>query len=731
MDVVNKLEQRKFLIASIVLLIAFGTLIIASWRTLYAMDPFWHLQMARDWIENGLSPWVDHYSYTYNGHEITNPPIIFQGLLYFMTSLFGLEDGFRVFRLFSYAMTMGAVLLLLRQIKASALVYALVIPMLVLLLPMRVVVRPELLSYTFSVVALALYFRAGDRINARILVYMILLMWAWSFYHSSVVGYVIFFGYFLDCAVAQWKSGEPMGVWVKWFGWGVLILAVGFLNPSFSHPLIEAMIFPAEWKILIKEYWVLKVNFQAAVGTNVLIVVALLTPVIALKQRRFGYVVVWAVLAYSAIMMRRMVTPAGIVIVLLAAQLLVSGNYLQQIQPAGERKRVKLMWFVLVVAIGVTVYTNIRGAQFFLKENQLQLRRYPAAIADYMQQHELNGRIFNEYAAGGYLIYRLAHNNKVYIDGRTQILYPLSHMEKYESLLKSRDPKPLREELDKYAVDYILVLHRQSRHDLVDGVGDFGLEFMDATYVLYKREPSNFSLHGKLLTRPECWHPGMSQDLVIERKKMNETLPEYSGLFPFSDLVVGYTEAEDGKAYIHAAFDGQTWFDEMRRFAGYRFLELGEYDLVVSLLGGVQIRKPRDYLAPALAMLKAGEYGTADQIITEFSITKWPKLDPDDMFIYFKLYQTLGQYRGLTAIEREHLSIVKAQLVENGYSGFEPEHELDERSFCPISGDDSGHQELSSESADTRDTLITTYRPRVSGLRPTAGISRAEQLPVR
>ena len=222
MNWITQIERRKLMVVGGVILIAFSALIVTSLRSPVALDPFWHLQMGKDWIENGLSPWVDHYSYTYQGHAITNPPVIFQALLYFTTSQFGLETGFKVLRFGCFLLTLCATLLLLRQIRAPAILYALIVPMIVFLLEMRAMVRPELLSYTLSIIALMLYIRARNTISANNLIPMVALMWFWSFYHSSVVGYIIFFGFFLDCAVAQFESKAPKSIWVKWLTWGCI-----------------------------------------------------------------------------------------------------------------------------------------------------------------------------------------------------------------------------------------------------------------------------------------------------------------------------------------------------------------------------------------------------------------------------------------------------------------------------------------------------------------------------
>jgi hypothetical protein len=377
-----------------------------------------------------------------------------------------------------------------------------------------------------------------------------------------------------------------------------------------------------------------------------------------------------------------MVTPSGIVVVMMAAHLLIEGKYFQRLNQVNNKHLRRAFWLITAALIGVTLYSNVERARYFMRENQAFLGRYPTAMADYMRQQHKSGRIFNDYGMGGYLIYRLAPQNQVYIDGRTQILYPLEHMQRYEEVSKTRDVKLLRGELNKYSIDQIIWKYTQFRHDLVQEAGGFGLDFLDARLVLYTRGSANFSLLGKLLAKPECWRPDMLEQLNFERKKMDEILPEYSALFPFADLVVGYSNVEDGKAFFDENIDGDKWFDEMRRFAGYRFLETGEYDLVVNLLGGVELIKPKDYLASALAKLNTGDVELASRILEDFSNAKWLSLKPGEIFIQYKLYQLLAMQRDLSLKERENTEALKVKLLEIGYPDLDPENVIEVASFC-------------------------------------------------
>lgn len=679
------MERKRFLIVGIILLISLSTLVVASLRGIISLDVYWHLQMGKDWLENGLSPWLDHYSFTYYNHSITNPPFAFQAIIHVLASNLGVTTGLQVFRFACSLMTLGASVILLRQMKVPAIIYAVVIPMIVLLLQMRLIARPELISYTFSIIALILYFKARNRISTRNLIPIVLLMLVWSTYHSSIVGYIIFFGFFLDCALAQIKSRAPALVWVKWLAWGGAVLAVGFMNPSFSHPIVQATMFPSEWKIWITEYLPSAPFVRSTAGVYVLLLLAILTPVMAYQQRKFGLLIIWAVLFYSAVTMHRMLTPAGIVIVMLAAHLLVTNKWFNRLSSdSNGRKSTPIVVAMLLLGV-VILHSNIGQARNSIKQNRELIYRYPSAMTAYMSERSMSGRVFNEYNIGGYLIYRLTPEVQVYIDGRTEILYPLSHMEKYERLRGAKRSALLREEVDEYAINLIVLEYSQPTNDLIQELGGFGLDFMDTTYALYTRETPNFPLHGILLSSAECWRSDMLNALKAERQLMEEILPSYSGLFPFSDFIIGYANAEDGKAFFDASIDEREWPDEMRKFAGFRFLEMELYEVVPFLLGGVQSIRPNDFFASAFAKIQSEDYEVASQILVDYSNIEWLDIKSEEKIFYYKLLRLLESKRDLKFTEQKRVDELHEQLLSIGFTDFELNQELNFASLCRAS----------------------------------------------
>jgi hypothetical protein len=60
-------------------------------------------------------------------------------------------------------------------------------------------------------------------------------------------------------------------------------------------------------------------------------------------------------------------------------------------------------------------------------------REMPVAAADFIQRHDLRGRLFNEFADGGYLIQRLHPRMKVFVDSRPDV-YGDDFLRKYSAI---------------------------------------------------------------------------------------------------------------------------------------------------------------------------------------------------------------------------------------------------------------------------------------------------------
>jgi hypothetical protein len=79
-------------------------------------------------LGSGLSPRIDHYSYTYEGQPIGSLPYLFQVLLAFFVSFFGDPEGFQLIRFFAFMLLLAALYGFYREVKAPWQIIAVTLP---------------------------------------------------------------------------------------------------------------------------------------------------------------------------------------------------------------------------------------------------------------------------------------------------------------------------------------------------------------------------------------------------------------------------------------------------------------------------------------------------------------------------------------------------------------------------------------------------------------------------
>ena len=677
----EQLEQRKALLVGGVVAICVVALLVTARRFNMTLDIYWHIRTGVDWLTLGLSPWQDHYSFTFDGKRIGGQPYMFQAIVGSLVSAFGAQTGLELFRMFSFLATFGLVFLFLRKLKASTAVYLLALPTLTLLLQQRSVTRPELISYSLIVLAVMLYHRARIRMTASTMLPIVLLIGVWTNYHNAVLAYVIFFGLFVDTAIRFLRERAGSGDWLKWAGWGLAVVAVGALKPGFRHPILSYFYFSPEWKSLILEYSPLSAKLAvtsavADLGIYVVGLMAAATLLMVAFRRQYGLLVTCCLLVYFAIDMSRLVTPNGIAMLCFFAWMASEPDTI-----SGLRRLPR--W--ATVAVGVTalgffaacMYSVVWSAHQNMVMNRTYTTGFPKDVTDYMIDNGISGRIFNEYEHGGYLIYRLAPDSRVYIDGRTNILYPLAHTKRY---LDARlAPDVLAEEIDKYDIDLALLNNNKRSFSLIQDTNRLSLDFLGFEHSLFRSDNPNFPLLGMLLARPACWSAEMVPELLAEREKATRILPERSLAFDFFDLLADYSVAADQREYISGIDDFTDWNEYMFRFFGYRALALGLNDRAWELLNRIRPPEFADFLAGALSMANKGDWRSAELALDNLTRIKWPIVRQYELRIMHQLLEQIRAKAQLEVFDEDYVDGLAQQFQDAGASSKLP----DVRSFCP------------------------------------------------
>lgn len=634
----EKLEHRKRFIVVALTLIAVTTVTVTAMRTMVAYDTWWHLQMGKDWIENGLSPWVDHYSYTFNGSEIQNPPFIFQALLYKLVDFFGEFGGFLAIKLSAFLLTFSLMLTWLNRLKAPALAYCLIIPMLAFLLELRSTVRPELLSYPLIIVAMLLYERARGQISFKTMWPIILLVLFWTNYHSSIFAYVIFFGLFLDAGVRMLQSRSTPREWVGWATWGFLLVAIGFVNLQGSHAVLDTLLFPSEWKQHIQEFGS-PVLYKALPAAYALVVVAILTSLTLIRQRKFGYLVITLVVCYSGMTMSRLVTPGGVILLCIFSHAIsdaMLGIRLQTMSTSSS-KSIALISLVLFL----TPLTNsVLLARELIDENRRSILLYPYNMIEHIENGEKMDRVLNSYELGGFLVHRFPFETKVYIDGRTGILYPLEHYER--SLQVGTFVADLKSDVALYDIDAV-ILRADSRVAALMNEAGFMLDYPDNIYALYRRNAGKFKQAGILWAHPSCWDNNIADTLKSEWLDGWLDLPPASPILPLAMTALNFDSFDDPDEFFDGMEPNSKSTDATQRFLGYRAIEAHRFDLALDQFGDIAQKTITDYLATTLVYLKMGRLNDAESELEYISSNHWELANANDLRILRELLLSLSQ----------------------------------------------------------------------------------------
>ncbi|OUS10664.1 hypothetical protein A9Q89_10645 [Gammaproteobacteria bacterium 53_120_T64] len=642
------IEAKRAFIIGTVLLLCFVIVAATSLRHPTDYDGYWHLQMGKDWVENGLSPYQDHYSFTYKGEAISSPPVLFQAALYTLVKWFGEFSGLITFKLLASLLTLGCMWGWLKQIKAPALVYCLIFPMLTVLIQLRAQVRPELISYALSIIALILYQRAHLKLSIRAIAPIALLLLFWANYHTPILGYVIFFGLFVDIGLKLIKEKASIKTWLVWASWGVLLIAIGFLTPSMAHPVYGILILSDAWKTITDEFQSPMV-YNGIASVYVLVLIAMTTLVMALRQGKFGYLVCSGVMLYAGLTMARMVTPAGIIFLGMFAHLIRETKIQGTLQSSQYRPSSVILLLSLTIFL-IPMLESIRLVRSMLHENQTITNLFPEHLVTYMLDNNKSGRIFNEVDMGGFLIYRLSPNNQVYIDTRTNILYPLEHVRTW--VRAKTDSESLKTELQKYKIDLAIMDSTVRDAQLMLIADELKLDFVDERYALYSRKSPNFPATGQLWAKPYCWEADQSPRLSQEWQIAQAILPQSSPVMQLLELTTWYATADDPKDWLSKFGGGVPLTDASMRFVGYQALNNGFYKLAAALFSSIYNAERKDYLAFALALLRNEQTGEAEVALDRATKLPEHRYDTTDYIIMQGLLSEIKTRRPLQHIDQ-------------------------------------------------------------------------------
>jgi hypothetical protein len=415
-----------------VIILALGLFVLAA-RNVTDPDVWWHLRTGQLIIQNHRLFHADPYSFTRAGqpwvdHEWLSQILIFG--LYSLAGWGGLIAGFAA------VITLTFLLVFLRCAGRPYVAGAITIWGAITSVPSWGV-RPQIFTLLLASIFLLILERSDQRPNLLWWTPLLMLLWV-NLHAGYAVGVALVVMFLVGDALDQ-AFGDQISV-ARFQRLGLVLiasLAVVPLNPygtaMYHYPLetlhSRAMLaYIGEWA---------SPDFHQGryLAALLMMLATMLLPALSPRRLRARELLLLAVTTYAALRSVRHIP----IYVLVAAPLLsaVVQARLQQTGKAGLFDRplrltgVKLAVNVMLLA-GFLVFAAIRLRYVIDRQPEAEAKEFPTAAVTFLTSARPPAPMMNHYNWGGYFVWKLYPQYKVYIDGRAD-LYGDSFLDEFAS----------------------------------------------------------------------------------------------------------------------------------------------------------------------------------------------------------------------------------------------------------------------------------------------------------
>jgi len=429
-------------------------------------DTWWHLQAGRVTLEQGRILQTDIFSHTRYGSPWVNHSWLSQIVLFLLFDTF----SYAGLGLWMAAVVTGAFVLVYLQMEGDVFSRAFIVVLAAATSAVIWSARPQLFSLLLTgAVAYVLYLFKWQDINRLWLLPPIFILWV-NLHAGYALGFMVLAGFVVGEVMNHLieplvPGDDPILSW-RDIGWLVVAAALSALvlvfNPNTTRmwtyyletvqiDVLQDVI--QEWRspdfhpLHTQPFIWLLLGTMAAMGLS--------------KRRVDGTdLALVGLFAYAALLAGRNTGPFAVVAAPVlsrhVAGILSSRRSIQRhlsSRVAPTPLQAVLNWALLLIVVGLAgtkIYRPLRPAF----NRALHRESLPVDAAAWVEENHPEGRMFNHYNWGGYLIWRLWPDYGVFVDGRTD-LYGDAFLGQY---LRVQEGRPGFEDvLEEHEVDWVLM----------------------------------------------------------------------------------------------------------------------------------------------------------------------------------------------------------------------------------------------------------------------------------
>jgi hypothetical protein len=401
-------------------------------------DTWWHLATGRWIVEHHAVPHTDPFSFATAGKPWIAHEYLTDILMFFLHR----AGGFIALATVNALLLASAFAIMAFSARAArSIAYAAALFAAFAARP-AFALRPQSISLVFGAAFFWIIRESLRRRKPKWLIALPCLMLLWVQLHAGYLLGIAFVGLLLFAEVLDWLLQRPQTSpheWLPLIAAGAACIAVVPLNPN-GFSMLTFPFFVMRMKInqTIQEWRPANLHDPHLVPFIALAGATLLAMLFSRHRYRPGQFFLYALLLVAALKSARNIPVFCLVAaVLLAEHLWVPGAAWLSQRTSPPLKIISAA-LALTVAGFFCAHAAANGLAFqALAEKNL----YPKDAVSYLVNHHMSPNLLNDYAFGGYLIWRLYPTYHVYVDGRAD-LYGDDFLSTYVAVYNGeRDPQ--------------------------------------------------------------------------------------------------------------------------------------------------------------------------------------------------------------------------------------------------------------------------------------------------
>ena len=140
----------------------------------------------------------------------------------------------------------------------------------------------------------------------------------------------------------------------------------------------------------------------------------------------------------------------------------------------------------MTVIVVVGLFVSGQPLDAARRGNTFDPSRFPVRAVDWLSVHPQSGNVFNEFTWGGYILFRLWPEQRVFIDGQTDF-YGVELVKDYLTLLNARTGWETL--LEKYRIDWALLPRDAPLVGMLEQNPQWKVLYEDGVSTLIRRQP--------------------------------------------------------------------------------------------------------------------------------------------------------------------------------------------------------------------------------------------------